>query len=58
MAEPGRADGDLPCGAMANLPSTYRETGDELSALELALEIGRPGDVIVMMVHEHVPDPG
>ena len=43
-------------GAMAKPDRDYRETGDELSALELALEIGRPGDVVVLMVHEQVPD--
>lgn len=43
-------------GAMAMPDRDYRETRDEVSALELALEIGRPGDVVVMMVHEQVPE--
>ena len=37
-------------------PVDYRETEDELSALELALSISKAGDAIVMMVHEQVPD--
>jgi cyanophycin synthetase len=42
-------------GAMDNPAVEYREAADELSALELALELGRPGDAIAMMVHEQVP---
>jgi cyanophycin synthetase len=42
-------------GAKESPERDYHETRDELSALELALEIGRPGDVVVMMVHEQVP---
>jgi cyanophycin synthetase len=43
-------------GAMAHADREYRETRDEVSALELALQICRPGDVVVMMVHEQVPE--
>lgn len=42
-------------GAKEGAPVEYRETADELSALELALDVARRGDVIAMMVHEQVP---
>jgi cyanophycin synthetase len=42
-------------GAMEGRKVDYRESADEISALELALEIGKPGDAVAMMVHEQVP---
>lgn len=43
-------------GAEDNPSTEYQETEDEVSALRMALDICRPGDAIVMMVHEQVPD--
>jgi cyanophycin synthetase len=42
-------------GAEQHGKTEYRESENELTALEDALELAQPGDVIVMMAHEFLP---
>ena len=43
-------------GAKDHPETPYLETESESTAVDLALEHAQPGDVIVMMMQEHVPD--
>ena len=43
-------------GAAQYPQAEYRESENEITALEDALELAHPGDVIIFMAHEFLPE--